>query len=281
MFLYLDAGYYINRSNGGTGLIFCDKSTEDSQGETVDPYLKCENKSPKIKDKYEVFINKESGFPVSSGSSATLDAKIIVCSSEKCSVPEKSGSKYKYEGKELDVNHYFINHENEKVDSLIQCKTSIGGTCSLVDANSDPALNVGFYINGIEDLSLIKCSETKEKDDQGQEVKSTICETVGNVVKYGYYYSHDESKYIYCNNENCSEQDAEQTAVGKSFINSDGTSDKFIISCASGTCSEVEAGDYYLDSSLEEGWNLLKCGESDCTKVEGINRGVYISDNGK
>ncbi|ORY35296.1 scaffoldin [Neocallimastix californiae] len=269
-------GYYINRSNGGTGLIFCYKSTEDSQGETVPAYLKCENKSPTMKDKYEVFINKESGFPVSSGSSATLDAKIIICSSEKCSVPEKSDSKYKYEGKELDASHYFINHENEKVDSLIKC-SSIGGdtdTCNLVKGDS---LKVNFYINGIEDLSLIKCSKTK--DDEDNEVIS--CETVGDVVKYGYYNSHDESKYIYCNNERCTEQAPD---VEKSFINSDGTSKKFIISCAEDSgikCKEVEAKDYYLDSSLTEGWNLLKCDENGCTKVEGVNRGVYISDNGK
>jgi len=251
-------------------LVYCYEYTDDQ--EPPNTYLKCESTAPTMVDNYEVFINNESKFPVSSGSSVTLDAKLIVCTSEKCSVPEKSGSDFIFGKKVLDANNYFINHQKEEVESLIKCD-SISGTCNSIEK---PTLTEGFYINGIEDLSLIKCSEQTKQNDEGQDESYIVCETMNNVIKYGHYNSHDNSKYIECNNENCSEKSA---VDGYTFINSDADSEKFIITCTT-SCSEVKAGGYYLDSSLGER-NLLNCNESGCIKVEGVSRGVYISDNGK
>jgi hypothetical protein len=273
-------GYYVDRSSGASGVVHCEKKDADGAEHPSD-YMECAAKTVDYVDNYEVFVNKELRFPGSNGSE--LNAKLIICSNDEgnCKVPEDNGGYHNpyIKEKELMGNRFYINHQNSE-KTLIYCSSMT--YCFEMSSSSNPELVKGIYINGVEDLALIKCVEDKTTNNDGEEEIKIVCDSMASVEKYGYYVNYRNDTTIRCDLESCiliSYDNHKRT-----FINSDSESDYRIIKCQNGNeCKVVEKSqNYYIDSSSNSN-ALIKCSTSDntCTKVTGGNRDVYISGDGE
>jgi len=270
-YVLANEGYYVDRSKGANGLVECKKKVFGA-GETDKNQLECKVKST---TGTEVFLNSEKNFVLNQ---KELSAKLIVCTGGTCEVPENA----KY-----GQNKYFTNSGK----GLISCDSNECNEKSPTEETEAKKIAKGYYINGLKDLSLIKCDEVKyKKPGETTDSIKIDCEVTTDNPKYSFYVGSD-ANLIECNDKKCESKAASTLFEGndesleeKTFLNS---ADRKIIRCkqSEGKCEAVDKpGDYYVDSS-QKALVLIKCTTSGantaCAPYDDVkDRDVYISDNG-
>jgi len=244
----------MDRSKDATGLIFCRESSSALECDNI-TINNGENSNVK-----EVYINSEVNFPENG---KELKSQLILCENSKCYVPSDDNFR---KGK------IFTN----KFGGLIMCE--IEGECQNIQSSQ---IKKGYYVNGLEKLTLIYC----DNESEDTTIEKIFCSVVQ--AKKNSYYLDVNNDLIFCDSDECATDTPEFSDKEITLLNS-GVEDNNIIRCSKDEhdvtkCYVMEnPNDYFIDNS-QKALSLIKCNatKKSCEKISAINRGIYISDNGE